>query len=319
MTKDDALFSDQDVSVSGSRAPLCGLGDGGLVHGVVDWFNRQSNLENRFSNVLRQSIDEVLDGQRTGRYDINKLEKTEKTYLGTKVEIVCRAEFDLGYGAEMDYCVSGVEVDSKFSLTGQWMIPREAMGHICLVMAANDKKSTFKVGLVKISEDILTKGGNRDGKRSISKAGRESIHWLFEDSRLRENLILQLDPEIRSMVMSTAAGQGRVDQLFMNVQGRVVDRNAVVTAGRQLDAPKRVRDSRKRLAPEGVIILGHQNDSPRIASELQLPTPNKGEWVSVRVVPAYPGEEVPRFSIDGAEYRAAESGEPSSPAPVIQY
>ncbi|MEV6043586.1 NaeI family type II restriction endonuclease [Streptomyces xanthochromogenes] len=319
MTNDDALFSDQDVPGAIPARPHAGPAAGSLLPGVAEWFSRQSNLENRFSSALRQSIDEVLDGQRTGRYDVDDLEKTEKTYLGTKVEIVCRAEFGLGHGEKMDYRVSGVEVDSKFSLTGQWMIPREAMGHICLLMAADDKKSTFSSGLVEISEGILTRGGNQDGKRSISKSGRDSIRWLFRGSHLRENLILQLDPGTRNAIMSIAAGQGRVDELFRSVQGKVVDRNAVVTAGKQLDAPKRVRDSRKRLASEGVIILGHQNESPRIINSLELPAPSKGEWVSVRVVPARPGEDVPKFSSHGAEYRVAEPGDLMSPAPIIQY
>ena len=41
-----------------------------------------------FGHAIRQSIDEVLDGPRTGRWGFEQLEKTEKTYVGTKLEIV---------------------------------------------------------------------------------------------------------------------------------------------------------------------------------------------------------------------------------------
>ncbi len=85
----------------------------------------------RFGNVLRQSIDEVLDGQRTGRFDIYAADvaKTERTYLGTKVEIVCQDEFDLGRNQKMDYLIAGHEVDAKFSMSSVFgqAIPKEAV------------------------------------------------------------------------------------------------------------------------------------------------------------------------------------------------
>src|SRR5690349_20771968 len=88
--------------------------DEGLL-AVLDWLRRQPRMEQRFGAVLRQSIDEVLDGQRTGRYDLEALESTEKTYLGTKVEIVARSAFELGRGDYMDYSIAGHEVDAKFT------------------------------------------------------------------------------------------------------------------------------------------------------------------------------------------------------------
>ncbi|SEC10392.1 Restriction endonuclease NaeI [Streptomyces sp. 2224.1] len=285
----------------------------------MEWFVAQTDLENRFSGVLRQSIDEVLDGQRTGRYKIDDLEKTEKTYLGTKVEIVCRAEFGFARGTKMDYQIEGVDVDAKFSLSAQWMIPREAMGHLCLLMTANEERADFKVGLVRICNEILNGGGNQDGKRGISSQGKKGIRWIFDSGALQENLLFKLTSETLEAVMSVPPGQSRVDQLFQVVQGRIIDRNAVLTTGKQLDAPKRVRDSRKRLAPKGVIILGHQNDSPRIAQDLGLPVPEKGKWVAVRVVPAPIGTSRPQVRIDGSSYVIAGPGDPCTPAPNIRY
>ena len=39
---------------------------------------------------LREALDEVIDTPRTGRFTLSQLEKTEKTYIGTKVEILVR-------------------------------------------------------------------------------------------------------------------------------------------------------------------------------------------------------------------------------------
>lgn len=35
---------------------------------AVDWFRAQPRMAERFGDAIRQSFDEVLDGQRTGRY-----------------------------------------------------------------------------------------------------------------------------------------------------------------------------------------------------------------------------------------------------------
>lgn len=284
---------------------------------VASWFSRQVNLEGRFSAVLRQSIDEVLDGQRTARFDIEQLAKTEKTYLGTKVEIVCQSEFGLPRGMEMDYSVSGVDVDAKFSLSGQWMIPKEAMGHICLLLSADDQKSSFGAGIVRISENILTNGGNRDGKRSISKSGRSEIQWLFRNGVMRENLLLKLGHDVRAGIMAEPAGQRRVDELFRRVQGRIVDRNTVETAAKQLDAAKRVRDARKRLRPEGVVILGHQGKDPQVARSLGLAVPEKGTWLAVRLARAESSDARLQAEIGGVGYTVAGADQPCRPAPLI--
>lgn len=314
------LFDDPNEVGSDADEGARGAAEDTDLERVTHWFKGHADLEHRFSSVFRQSLDEVLDGQRTGRYDVDTLEKTEKTYLGTKVEIVCRAAFNLSRGDNMDYRVCGHDVDAKFSLEAKWMIPREAMGHLCLLMAANDHSSTFQVGLVRISEEILTRGGNQDGKRSISLSGRSRIKWLYRKGRLQKNLLLGLDPAIRAALDRVPVGQNRVDQLFRCVHGRIVDRNAVVTVAKQLDAPKRVRDARRRLAAEGVIILGHQKESPRVAGALGLPTPDKGTWVAARVVPApHSGDDRPAALINGTPYVVARPEEASHPAPAIDY
>lgn len=98
--------------------------DVGLAR-VVDWFRRQERMEERFGAAIRRSLYEVLDGQRTGRYQMDKLSKVEKTYIGTKVEILVQAEFRLQSGEQMDYSVARQEVDAKWSKRfGGWMIPQ---------------------------------------------------------------------------------------------------------------------------------------------------------------------------------------------------
>ncbi|MDX3383597.1 NaeI family type II restriction endonuclease [Streptomyces niveiscabiei] len=314
---EDALFDEPNDFKAHDPSSTRESDEGGAVERVALWFEGHADLENRFSSALRQALDEVLDGQRTGRYDVDALEKTEKTYLGTKVEIICRTAFDLGFGNKMDYRVCGHEVDAKFSLDGRWMIPREAMGHICLLMAANDRRSSFKVGLVRVSEDVLTQGGNQDGKRNISSSGKRMIRWIIEEGKLKPNLLLGLDPTVREALSREPAGQNRVDLLFGMVHRRIIDRNAVLTVAKQLDAAKRVRDARKRLAPDGVVILGHQKESPRVAKALGLEVPEKGTWIATRLIPAPIDDGRPQVWIDGVSYVEARSDEKPQPAPAV--
>ncbi len=65
--------------------------------------------------VIRETFDQLLDGQRTGRWDYRDLRKTEKTHMGTLVEINLHREFDFEDGRAMDYRIAGAEVDCKFS------------------------------------------------------------------------------------------------------------------------------------------------------------------------------------------------------------
>ncbi|MFJ8231391.1 NaeI family type II restriction endonuclease [Streptomyces sp. NPDC094448] len=288
-----------DLSAAANTAALATAGgpDTGL-DAVFGRLPSGESCEAQFGRILRQSIDEVLDGQRTGRFDILDLEKTEKTYLGTKVEIITRAHFSWERGRHMDYAIAGQDVDAKFTVGSNWTIPAEAVGHICLLMRANDHKSQFQVGLVRIREELLNRGQNRDGKKTLSVLGRQAIRWLVPAGALPPNILLSLTPEARSAVFMAGGGgrgprggQARTNALFRHVQGRLVDRNTVLTVASQDDGPKRVRDSRNHLRGEGIMILGHQNQHPHIARALDLPVPDKGSWIAVKTVRLDPGTE----------------------------
>lgn len=292
------------------------MDDDAALDRAVGWFRAQPDMVQRFAGAIRQSFDEVFDGQRTGRYSLGQLSKVEKTYIGTKVEIVVQAEFGLQRGRRMDYLVAGEEVDAKWSMkSGGWMIPMEAVGELCLCMTADDARSTFSVGIVRADEVRLRSSKNQDKKRRLNDHGLTAMHWLERDGRLAENLLLHLDDATRSAILDySLSGQKRVNQLFRHVHGRLVRREVVLTVAQQDDGPKRVRDARKHLQPEGIVVLGHQGSHPRIAEALGLATPPKGSWVAVRlsaVVEREPGT----VEIEGEHWRLADSSDPVRPGP----
>lgn len=265
--------------------------DPGLVR-VVEWFGSQPEMVERFGSAIRQSFDEVFDGQRTGRYRLDQLSKVEKSYIGTKIEIVVQDEFGLERGRRMDYLIVGEEVDAKWSMrSGGWMIPTEAIGELCLCLTADDDRSVFSVGLIRVDADRLTESRNKDSKGRLAPGSLAAMSWLAHEAELPENLLLHLQEATRDAVLdANLSGQRRINELFHRVQERIIRREVVLTVAKQDDGPKRVRDARKHLAQFDVVILGHQDEHPEVARALGLPVPRKGEWISVSVTDAAEGE-----------------------------
>ncbi|MFE2597884.1 NaeI family type II restriction endonuclease [Streptomyces sp. NPDC059396] len=276
----------------------------------------------RFSTVLRDTIDQLLNGEVTGRFDWKTLYKTEKTHAGTLVEINLQREFKFSDGADMDYQIADVDVDCKYSQQfGGWMIPPEAIGHICLLVWADDYKSCWSAGLLRIKREWLNGGNNRDLKLTIKSEHRKNIHWLWRDAELPENVLLHMAGADREAVFAFQSGQARLNELFRRVQRRRIGRNVVRTVAQQKDYMKRVRGnggSRSDLQNEGIIILGDYASHRKIAAQLGLPIPREGEFVSSRVVPLTSHHIGRRHvALDGREWVIGDAADPPQPAPPL--
>ena len=280
------------------------------------------------ARVLRDTLDQIYDGQHTGRWDYNQLYKTEKTHVGTLVEINLHRQFEFMDGTTTDYRIAGVEVDCKYSMNyGGWELPPEAMDHICLLVTANDKQSSWAAGLIRVKELLLRTGSNRDAKRQLSASSYVYIRKLWPDNRrLAENLFLNLDADIRERIFSARAnrgnqhGQARVNELFRLVQHRIIRRAELATVAQQDDFMKRARGNggaRTTLRPEGILVLGHQDNDPAVAAALGLPVPKKGELVSGRVTPARDDRNDGVAIIEGEAWALARPNDPIIPAPIV--
>lgn len=235
--------------------------------------------------ALRQAFDEVIDGPRTGRYSIEQLEKTEKTYIGTKVEIVLRAELELERGIVLDNLICGHEVDTKFSLTGDWMIPTEAIGHLCLLIAANDNTSTFSVGLLRTIPDVLTVGSNQDKKKTVSSAGKKKIVWLLHKEPLPRNFLLDVDANLRAQILAPPSASRRLRSLFTLVTGQIIPRSAILQVAQLRGDPlKRARELKPPLLKEGFQVLCATYDTDRKEFERHgFVHENDDDWISIKL------------------------------------
>ncbi len=272
------------------------------------------------ARVLRETLDQLYDGQRTGRYRWDQLYKTEKTHCGTLVEINLQRAFHFEDGAVLDYTIAGVEVDCKFSQTlGGWMIPPEARDHVCLLVWAEDLTARWSAGLLRVTADRLNTGGNRDSKATLNGRGRAAIRWLFKETPLPPNVLLQLPRAVVDGIMALRSGQQRVNAIFREAPGRIVGRGVIATLAQQDDYMKRLRENggaRTTLRKEGMIILGQYHAHVRIARALGVPEPGEGDSVAVRVAPSEqsgPGT----VEIDGSLWRTAAAEDPVTPALML--
>lgn len=279
----------------------------------------------RAGRVFRETLDQLYDGQRTGRYRWDQLYKTEKTHFGTLIEINLRREFTdvIVDGDVLDYRVKGIEIDCKYSQAlGQWMLPPECFGHLLLVAHASDIFGEWSLGVVRASDENRRQtGANRDAKVQLNPRGRTQVDWLFKSAPLAPNVLLHLDHLIIEKIMRPKSGQARVNELLRTITGTRIGRNTIATVGQQADYMKRVRyngGARSALQSEGIIILGGDYSAHTgIARALGATVPEPGEVVSLRVVPASDGDTY-SIDLDGRAWRLARPDEtPTEAAPKV--
>lgn len=219
------------------------------------------DFKEKVAKAIRHAIDEVVAGRYTGRFSIEQIDKTEKTYIGTKVQHMIQHHLGIPYGNKLDTIIDGSEVDIKFTIGKNWTIPLEAVNELCLLVSADDKNSTFNVGLIRTTEDVLNTGKNRDGKRTINQLGREKIAWLIKDGSLPQNILQSLPKDKLAQVFAKKSGQDRITELFRLFPNVCFNGAAIESVASQKDSSKRVRDARLILEKEGIIICsGYDNE-----------------------------------------------------------
>jgi hypothetical protein len=253
-----------------------------LERTILDSVGGRDKFDEQIPLLLRKAIDEVIDSPRTGRFTIDEIEKTEKTYLGTKVEVLLRSWLQFPRGEILDLSIGGIETDVKNTMANNWMIPREALGHPCLLVMTDEKLAKFSIGIFVARPTHLCPGANRDGKKAISQAGKQHIHWILKDKDYPQNIWSNFSPELRAKIVSQPPGTKRVDSLFRLVQGKPISRSHILGVAPQKDAMKRLRKNggaRDKLARDGIALLSGNYDKALIR-KLGLPTCKKDEFIS---------------------------------------
>lgn len=247
--------------------------DFGLLHGIASEIRASvggaEKLRIEVPPLLRETIDDVIQTPRTGRRSYDELEKTEKTYIGTRVEIMLRALFGVSKGNHLDTKIAGHEVDIKHTMGSNWMIPAEALDHVCMLVAADELSSLCYLGLIVARRENLTSGGNRDSKVSVSASGFGNIYWLLRDQTYPPNFWRTVPVEKVDRIFSGSSGNERMVSLFRELQSVPISRETVEAVARQKDPMRRIRADGRRgtrniLAKEGILLLSKEYDAEAI-------------------------------------------------------
>ena len=236
-----------------------------LERDLLDAVKGQELFEEKLRSFFRSAIDEVIDTARTGRYFLSDLEKTEKTYLGTKFEILLRDWLQVPKGVVLDLLIGGREVDVKSTTGGKsgWMIPLEAIGQLCILLRVNEDASTCAVGLARARQEYLRSGENRDKKTSFSAAGTSHIWWMVQDFAYTPNFWTVVSAMDRQEIMGLKGGSKRLALLFERYQGVPLSRVQIQAVAAQDDYMKRIRSNqgaRDLLRPKRIAILYSEID-----------------------------------------------------------
>lgn len=238
-----------------------------------------------FATMLRACIDDVIMTPKTGRRSYDELEKTEKTYIGTRVEIELRALLRLPKG-KLDTRIRGHDVDIKNTMGSNWMIPTEALNHPCILVAADEVQAKSYLGLIVARPAYLTQGQNKDAKKTVSAQGFENIMWLLRDHPYPPNFWRTVPADATRRIFARQTGNARMAALFREVQGVAITRDVVEAVAQQRDFMRRIRSdsgrgTRDHLAREGLLLLSGHYDTSLIAA-LGLPLCTASEFVSYR-------------------------------------
>ena len=243
-------------------------------------------LAAKFAAMLRQCVDDVIMTPKTGRRSYDELEKTEKTYIGTRVEIELRAILRLPKG-KLDTVILEQDVDIKNTMGSNWMIPTEAIDHLCILVAADEVRARCYLGLFVARPEYLTVGQNKDSKKSVSALGFANILWLLLDHPYPPNFWRTVALDVVERIFAGQSGNQRIANLFREVQREPITRDVVEAVAQQQDFMRRIRSdngrgTRDHLAREGILLLSGHFDAPLI-SALGLPFCSGSEFVSYKI------------------------------------
>jgi Restriction endonuclease NaeI len=243
--------------------------DYALLNVIADEILKRAGGETGLSafvpQMLRDKIDSVIDTPETNRRSYEELEKTEKTYIGTLVEIAFRSRLKLSRGKK-DLVIAGHTVDVKTTVTGNWMIPKDCIGIPCVLVSASEVRARCSLGLIVARPEYMTQRQNQDKKVSIAAAARVNIWWLLKDEPYPPNFWRRLDQATIDRIFAPTSGNARMVKLFKELPGRPISRKVVEAVAAQKDFMRRVRadgprGTRGRLAAAGFVLLSGTYDT----------------------------------------------------------
>ncbi|MFB7467983.1 NaeI family type II restriction endonuclease [Streptomyces sp. NPDC056224] len=254
---------------------------------VLAWL-RPHDVAGLYTGAIANAVDYVLDGPRTGRYDLlgADVHPGEKASVGAKLEYEVLRTFGLPKKPPLDTLIGGVPVDIKATVGSNWSIPAEAHCQLCICTQIQLAKNRHRSWLVRAHRSWLYRGaGNRDGKRGLAAHARD--HWsvpLYDWTPLPVNPLTLLTPEQAGRVLAETPGQEqRFTMMFQFLEGQVIPRSVITTVGAgKRDPLRRARGVRERLERGGLTLLCGKFPEQRDLAAAHKITLGLEDWIALR-------------------------------------
>ncbi|WP_203782893.1 NaeI family type II restriction endonuclease [Paractinoplanes rishiriensis] len=248
-----------------------------------------------FGEAIQSSVDYVLDGARTGRFDLASplVDSDERRTVGTKLQYHLLDALGLPKLRSPDTLINDVPVDIKGTVGENWSIPREGQCELCILVKINVAGDKHSAWLMRTHRAWLHGGqGNRDQKRGvIVDALRKYAVPLYPETAMSRNPLRLLDAAGVAAVFDPYAGLViRLTALFTRLPNTMFPRQVIETVGFQLADPlRRARQAKEAIRQAGFELLvetwvEEREKAKRLGFELP-----KGAWVAVPLNRSYRG------------------------------
>lgn len=246
----------------GDRHEALGPNQDVQLQKVADWLvDRDRPIDSLMGEAILAAVDRVLDGSRTGRFDLSAsdVDSDERRAVGVQLQYAVLDVLGLEKSRPLDTHIKGIPVDIKCTVAQNWSIPQEAQCEICLLVQIDADNYRHSAWLMRMHRRWLHRGkGNKDKKRGVVKQDLyDHAVELYLHAELLENPLRLLDDEGLNAVFAPGVGmRRRAVELFTRLPEVVVPRSVLTTIGYGLDDPlRRVRESRDELAAVGLELL----------------------------------------------------------------
>ncbi|MEL4356506.1 MULTISPECIES: NaeI family type II restriction endonuclease [unclassified Luteococcus] len=270
--------------------------DDAQLQAVRAWLSRPA-VPVAMTAALDDSIQYVLDGAHTGRFDLNdpEVDSDERSSVGTKAQYRILSALGLEKRGPLDTWIEGVPVDIKVTVARTWTIPQEAQCQLCLLVRIDFRHDRFQVQLMRTHHAWLNAGRNQDRKTTIRAAALDRFGMIVIPwSALPHNPLRDLEPHERDLVFEPGTGQARrLTRLFGFLPGTVIPRHAILTVCANRDDPLR------RAREVKALVLAEHN------ADLLC-----GKWLEDRERAAVAG-----FALGPGDWLSLPRDEPARPAP----
>ncbi|WP_285029782.1 NaeI family type II restriction endonuclease [Mycolicibacterium sp. lyk4-40-TYG-92] len=254
---------------------------------VYSWLMRH-NLRTLLTGAVDDAVQYVLDGARTGRFDLNSpdVDSDERRTVGTKLQYRVLSALSLVKERPLDTTIEGVPVDIKGTVRSNWTIPREAQCEICLLIqvdAANDRHRAF---LMRTHRRWLGEGNNQDGKKGILVQARRAYALPVLDwTPLPKNPLKLLTEQQVAVVFDPHVGiKRRVAAMFGFLPEVIIPRASIETVGANAKDPvRRARQAKPGVFEEHglVVLVGTWVEQRQLAARYGFDI--RGDaWVAIR-------------------------------------